>query len=97
MCIAPREYFRCRYERRQIPWWKWKLGDTAIRTLMTINGRLATRCLALGSYLLEIAKCYCWHSEISLYYGVDTDFFRPADARERLELRRKWNLPEDRS
>ncbi len=96
MGIAPAEYFRCRRDRRQISWLKWRLGDAAIRTLMTINGRLTARCLAMGDYLRGIALRYCRRSEIGLYYGVDTDFFRPADADERRALRRKRNLPVDR-
>jgi glycosyltransferase involved in cell wall biosynthesis len=96
MCIAPAEYFRCRYDRRQISWWKWKLGDTVIRTLMTINGRLAARSLVLGRYLREIANRYSPRTGLALYYGVDTDLFRPADSDERRELRRKWKLPDDK-
>jgi D-inositol-3-phosphate glycosyltransferase len=31
-----------------------------------------------------------------LYYGVDTGFYRPAEAAERAEIRRRRDLPEDR-
>jgi glycosyltransferase involved in cell wall biosynthesis len=96
MGIAPDEYFRCRYERGQIGWAKWRLGDTVIRTLMTVNGRLAARCLAVGPYLRDIAKRHCPRSEIGLIYGVDPDVFRPADAAERAALRAKRGLPADR-
>ncbi len=96
MAISPVEYFRCRFERRQIGWLKWFLGDTVIRALMTINGRLATRCLAMGPYLRDIAQRYCPSSEIGLYYGVDTDVFRPADAEERHRLRCKRSYPTDK-
>ena len=34
-------------------------GEAVIRTLMVVNGRLATRCLALGPYLQDIARQYC--------------------------------------
>lgn len=94
--IAPTAYWRCRRERRQIGWLKWFAGDRVIRILMRINGRLATRCLAMGPYLCGLARRYCARSQIGLYYGVDTGFFRPADTGERRALRRKWGLPENR-
>ena len=93
--IAPVEYWRCRRDRRQISWFKWFAGDRVIRTLLTINGWLASRCLAMGPYLRDLAKRYCSRTEIGLYYGVDTEFFRPADAGERRTLRQKWGLPEN--
>ena len=96
MGISPLEYFHCRRERRQIGPVTWWLGSTAIRTLATINGRLATRCLAMGPYLREVASGWCARSEIGLYYGVDVDLFRPADADERARLRRRLNLPPDK-
>ena len=40
---------------------------------MAVNGRLATRCLALGRYLSKVAARSCPRVEIGLYYGVDTD------------------------
>jgi glycosyltransferase involved in cell wall biosynthesis len=96
MGIAPVEYFRCRRERKQIgPVAAW-VGELAIRVMMTINGRLATRCLAMGPYLRDVALRYCPRSSIGLYYGVDTTFFRPADADERRQLREKHSLPVDR-
>jgi len=96
MGIAPAEYFQCRRERKQISWSKWFIGDRVIRTLMTINGMLASRCLAMGPYLRDIARGYCARSEVGLYFGVDTEFFRPTTFEERISLRRKWNLPLDR-
>ena len=96
MGISPLEYFRCRRERRQIgPVTSW-LGSTLIRTLVTINGRLATRCLAMGPYLRDVASQWCARSEIGLYYGVDVEHFRPADADERSRLRRRLDLPPDK-
>lgn len=93
--IAPVEYFRCRRERRQISAWKAALGEVVIRTLLTINGELATRCLAMGPYLRDVAAKWCPRSEIGLYYGVDTEFFRPVSDAEQLALRRKRDLPTD--
>ena len=96
MGISPLEYFRCRRERRQIgPVVSW-LGSTLIRTLVTINGRLASRCLAMGPYLREVASQWCARSEIGLYYGVDVEYFRPADADERVRLRTRLGLPHDK-
>ena len=55
MGVSPIEYFQCRRERRQIgPITAW-LGETVIRFLMTFNGRFATRCLAMGPYLRDVA------------------------------------------
>ena len=96
MGIDPPAYFRCRRERRQISWARWVAGNAVIRTLMVVNGRLAARCLAMGPYLRDVAKRYCPRSEVGLYYGVDTDFFRPAGSEERTALRRKWGLPADK-
>ena len=93
--ISPIEYFRCRRERRQIgPVTAW-LGEGLIRTLLAINGRLATRCLAMGPYLRDVAARYCPRSELCRYYGVDIERFRPADASERKALRRQLDLPAD--
>ncbi len=93
MGIAPVEYFRCRRERGQIgPLAAWA-GETVIRALMAVNGRLATRCLAMGPYLRDIALRYCPRSQVGLYYGVDVDRFRPADAAQRRALRARVGLP----
>ena len=96
MGIAPLEYFRCRRARGQIGRLRSWAGETAIRTCMAINGRLATRCLAMGPYLREVAARSCARTDIGLYYGVDVDRFRPADALERAACRRRLNLPVDR-
>jgi glycosyltransferase involved in cell wall biosynthesis len=96
MGIAPVEYFRCRRERGQIGWAKAAIGEGVIRALMTINGRLASRCLAMGPYLRDVAARYCNRSQVGLYYGVDTEFFRPADEGEKRELRQRLDLPIDK-
>ena len=94
--VAPVEYYRCRRERGQIGPLKAFVGEATIRTLMRINGLLAARCLAMGPYLRDVALGYCPRSEVGLYYGVDTDFFRPATAGERQELRAARDLPAGR-
>lgn len=96
MGVAPLEYFRCRRERGQVGLLKFWAGDTLIRTLMAINGRLATRCLAMGPYLREVAARCCPRTEIGLYYGVDVDHFRPATEAERLAIRCRYDLPAHR-
>jgi len=95
MCIAPVEYFRCRYERRQSGWLKTAAGTAVIRTLMYINGRLASRCVALGPYLIEIARKYCSRTVNGLYYGVNTSYYRPVSEAEKSQLRTKLDLPKD--
>jgi len=95
MCIPPVQYYRCRRERRQCGPVQAMLGEGLIRLLMTLNGRLATACVALGPYLMQVASSYCPHTTPGHYYGVDTGFFRPANANERVHLRRKLDLPEE--
>src|SRR3954469_1274816 len=75
MGIAPLEYFRCRRERRQIGAAAAWAGGALIRVLMTVNGRLSARCLAMGPYLRDVASQWCPRTEIGLYYGVDVDHF----------------------
>jgi glycosyltransferase involved in cell wall biosynthesis len=94
--VSPLEYFRCRRERGRIGPVTALLGEAVIRTLMTVNGRLASRCLAMGPYLRDVAAPYCPRTALGLYYGVDTTFFRPADDAERAALRRTHDLPVDR-
>jgi glycosyltransferase involved in cell wall biosynthesis len=93
MSMPPLEYFRCRRERRRIGALAGWLGEAIIRTLVTINGRLATRCLALGPYLMRVAARTCPRTEPGYYYGVDTRLFRPAERQERVALRQKLDLP----
>jgi len=95
MAVAPVEYFRCRRERGQIgPVVAWTV-EAVIRLLMTVNGRLATRAIALGPYLQEIARRYSSHTEHGAYYGVDMGFFTPAADAERTALRAAHDLPAD--
>jgi glycosyltransferase involved in cell wall biosynthesis len=96
MCISPVEYFRCRRERRQIAAPTSWLGLGVIRMLMTLNGRLTTRCLALGPYLRDVALAWCPRTETTLYYGVDVERFRPAEPGERARLRIRLGLPRDK-
>ena len=50
----------------------------------------------MGPYLRDVASQWCARSEIGLYYGVDVEYFRPADADERVRLRRRLDLPHDK-
>jgi len=95
MAISPVEYFRCRRERGQIGALSAWIGESVIRGLMAINGRLATTCLALGPYLCDIASRECARTEMGYYYGVDTDLFRPSDPPTRARLRDELKLPAD--
>ena len=95
MGISPIEYFRCRRERRQIGAVAAALGEAAIRTMMTISGRLATTALVMGSYLATVAAPFSRRVAIGRYYGVDVDLYRPASAAERLALRGRLKLPAD--
>ncbi len=93
--LAPVEYFRCRRQRGQIGVVAALAGEAVIRTLMTINGWLSTRCIALGSYLRGIASRYCARTVSGGYYGVDTTFFSPVDAPTWAAIRRTLDLPDD--
>jgi len=96
MGISPVEYFRCRRERRQIGVLKAWAGESLIRFLMTFNGLFATKCLVMGHYLVDISSRYCSRTEIGLYYGVDTELYRPVEEERRNSLRRKHDLPPDK-
>lgn len=93
LMVAPVEYFRCRRERWLIPWWKYRLGDAVIRGLMRANGRLAAGWLVLGPYLCRVAQRCCPRVRNTHYYGVDIDYFRPADPAARREARAALRLP----
>jgi len=93
MALPPLEYFRCRRERGQIGAASAWAGETAIRSLLFINGKLATKCLALGPYLRAVAGRCCERTEPWHYYGVDVTTFRPASSDERIALRKKLGLP----
>ena len=95
MAVSPVEYFRCRRERGEIGALGSWAGESVIRTLMAINGKLATRCLALGPYLYDLSARVCPRTEMGYYYGVDTEHFRPADDEVRARLRRRVGLPAD--
>jgi glycosyltransferase involved in cell wall biosynthesis len=95
VAIAPVEYFRCRRVRRQIgPASAW-IGEAAIRALMTVNGALSTRCLALGDYLRQLVSAYCPRTVRGYYYGIDTARFVPPGREERRALRQALRLPGD--
>jgi glycosyltransferase involved in cell wall biosynthesis len=96
MALPPVEYFRCRHERGQIGAVRAWLGEAGIRSLLVINGKAATACVALGPYLRDRASRYCARTERWFYYGVDVEVFRPANADERVALRKKLGLPLDK-
>ena len=93
MGISPLEYFRCRRERGQIGAAAAWAGEAAIRTMMTICGRLAATTLVMGPYLTTVAAPFSRRVAIGRYYGVDVERFRPATADERAALRARLHLP----
>ena len=94
VCMPPMEYFRCRRARGQIGILPYVAGALTIRALMSVNGLLCGRCVALGPYLCGIAARYCKRVDAGLYYGVDTDFYRPCEPAEKPKIRRRLGLPE---
>jgi len=95
-CLPPVEYYRCRRSRKQIGAAKAFAGEALIRAFMSLNGKLATRCVALGPYLQKLASRYSSHTRPGLYYGVDTELYRPADSSDQLRLRCQLGLPADK-
>jgi glycosyltransferase involved in cell wall biosynthesis len=91
--IAPLEYFRCRRRRRQIGRLRAAAGEAVIRSLMYANGKLSALCLGMGPYLRDLAARHCRDARVGLYYGVDTELFRPATPEERSALRARHGLP----
>lgn len=96
MNIPPLEYFRCRRLRRQLGWLKAALGSGLIRVLTWSSAKLATRCVAVGPYLAEIASRHCSRVSMGYAYGVDTAFFSPALDLDQTRLRLKLDLPVDK-
>lgn len=96
LCTSPLEYFRCRRERGQISLPVALMGESVIWAMLALNGRLTTRCVAMGSYLVGVASKYCSRVSGGLYYGIDTDIFRPATMSERVQLREQLDLPSDK-
>lgn len=94
MMLPAVEYFRCRRERRLSGPVAAFAGESVIKSLLHVNGRLVARCMALGPYLLDVARRYCPWAEPGHYYGVDLARFRPADAEERRALRARFGLPQ---
>lgn len=88
-------YFRCRRERGLIGRYRSMLGEAIIRLLLAVNGLLATCWIALGQYLQKVARRHTSHVGAWGYYGVDTDYFRPAGPKEQIEIRRRLCLPLD--
>jgi len=93
MCIAPVEYFRCRSERRECGAVKARIGEAVIRSLMWMNGKLAAGCIAMGPYLQRVAARSFGHVVNGLYYGVDTELYKPVNSADRERLRRELRLP----
>jgi glycosyltransferase involved in cell wall biosynthesis len=96
MNVPPVQYFRCRRERGQHGWWHAQIGEAVIRTLSWINAKLATRCVAVGPYMAEVASRNCRRVTEGYAYGVDTKFYSPGLESERIQLRARLNLPPDR-
>jgi glycosyltransferase involved in cell wall biosynthesis len=96
MALPPVEYFRCRRERGRIGAVAAWAGESVIRALMAMNGRLVSRCVALGPYLQEIASACCPRTAAGFYYGVDVQTFHPASEEERRTIRTRLDLPLDK-
>lgn len=94
--IPPVEYYRCRRERLQCGFVKATVGEGVIRALAWISGKLATRSMAVGPYLSEVASRYSKGVQMAHAYGVDTALYRPVDASEKLRLRGELGLPVDK-
>lgn len=94
--ISPVEYWRCRRERKQMGVVKSILGEAFIRFSMTVSGGLGTTGLAMGVYLQNLVGQYSTRPVVGYYYGVDLNLFKPVDARQRVVLRERHDLPLDK-
>lgn len=94
--IAPVEYYRCRRERGRVGWLEAMAGELFIRCAMQVSGRLATTALGMGPHLRDVAGAISRRAAIGGYYGVDTGAFEPATAEQRIELRARHDLPQER-
>src|ERR1700692_1551611 len=57
--IPPVEYFRCRREKKQCSWIRAQVGEAVIRSLIWTSAKLASRCVAVGPYMVDIASRHC--------------------------------------
>jgi glycosyltransferase involved in cell wall biosynthesis len=96
MNIPPVEYFRCRRERKQCSWIRAQVGEAVIRFLIWTSAKLASRCVAVGPYMVDIASRQCSRVTMGFAYGVDTNFYSPAPESGRAQLRARLNLPVDK-
>jgi len=96
MNIPPLEYFWCRRQRRQLGLGKALLGAGLIQILSWTSAKLASRCVAVGPYLFEVASRHCSRVSMGYAYGVDTSFFHPGPDSDKSRWRRKLNLPADK-
>jgi glycosyltransferase involved in cell wall biosynthesis len=94
-CLPALEYYRCRRSRSEIGRLKSFAGESFIQTLLWLNGKLATRCVALGPYLRRIVSQVSSRTRPGLYYGVDVDLYSPVGIQRKCELRRELSLPTD--
>lgn len=92
--MPPREYFRCRYERGQISWAKYFIGDTVIKTLLFLNARLCHYWFVLGPYLYKVFSPYKKNIGPAHYYGVDVDLYHPVSEVEKNQLRAEYDFEE---
>jgi glycosyltransferase involved in cell wall biosynthesis len=96
MNVPPLQYFRCRRERKQSSWMKAQIGETVIRFLIWMTAKLASRCIAVGPYMAEVASLQCARVTMGYAYGVDTDFYSPVSETAKAQLRTKLDLPLDK-
>ena len=87
------EYFRCRRLRGQQSWLQATVGEAVMRGLIWTTSKLATRCVAIGPYLVDVVSRHSSRVSTGYYYGVDTEYYRPADKSEKARLRTVLDLP----
>ncbi len=93
--IPPREYYRCRYTRGQISSFKYFIGDSVIRILLTLNSWLADFWFVLGPFLYEVFSPYKKEIGLAHYYGVDTELYIPVTAEKKASLREDLGFSSD--
>ncbi len=90
--MPPREYYRCRYQRKQISWFRYVVGDFVIHLLLRMNSLFCHYWFALGPYLMEVFSAYKKGVIHAHYYGVNTELYIPKSGEDKLKLRSELEI-----
>jgi glycosyltransferase involved in cell wall biosynthesis len=96
ICSPNIEYFRCQRKKRSISLSSYLAGLSVLRFCRAFNALLTDRYVVLSNYLAGVAALNGRsNSSVIPIYGVDTERFRPATAKEKEALRERLGLTRD--